>query len=222
MFIGHYAPALVAAAHPRAPGLGTLFVAGQLIDFGFFAFTLAGIEHMRITPGITEMNAMDLYDMPYTHSLLGSAVWAAGFAALVYALTRNRMGALLAAAVVVSHWALDFLVHRPDLTLAGTPPKLGLGLWNYPFLEMPLEIGLVAGGMAYYLVRTRRKEGKGNATLWALVTLFAVLQGYNWFSPPPAQFGPDLPILGLVAYTLFALVAMWFGGTRRAKAAPAN
>ena len=35
MFIGHYAPAMIAATHPKAPGLGTLFVAGQLIDFGF-------------------------------------------------------------------------------------------------------------------------------------------------------------------------------------------
>jgi hypothetical protein len=50
MFIGHFAPAMVAATHPKAPGLGTLFVAGQLLDFGFFGLALAGIEKFRITP----------------------------------------------------------------------------------------------------------------------------------------------------------------------------
>ena len=80
MFIGHYAPALVAAAYPKAPRLGTLFVAAQLVDLAFFAFVIVGVENMRITPGITAMNAMDLYDMPYTHSLAGSFVFAAALA----------------------------------------------------------------------------------------------------------------------------------------------
>ena len=35
MFIGHFAPALVVAARPKAAGLGTLFVAAQLVDIGF-------------------------------------------------------------------------------------------------------------------------------------------------------------------------------------------
>ena len=82
MFIGHFAPALVAATHPKAPNLGVLFVGAQLIDFGFFVFVLAGIEHLRIVPGITAMNSLDLYSMPYTHSLAGSVVWGAGFALL--------------------------------------------------------------------------------------------------------------------------------------------
>ena len=38
MFIGHWAPALAAAAVSRkSPGLGTLFVAAKLVDWGFFA-----------------------------------------------------------------------------------------------------------------------------------------------------------------------------------------
>ena len=134
MFIGHFAPAMVAATHPRAPGLGTLFVAGQLLDFGFFGLALAGIENFRITPGITKMVPLDLYDMPYTHSLLGSAVWAAAFALLIWLFTRNRTGALIGGAVGLSHWFLDLLVHAPDLTLAGAPPKMGFALWNHPMI----------------------------------------------------------------------------------------
>ena len=77
MFIGHYAPALVAAARPSAAGLGTLFVAAQLVDIGFAVLLIPGIEAMRIVPGITAMNPMDLHHMPYTHSLLGALLWSA-------------------------------------------------------------------------------------------------------------------------------------------------
>ncbi|MBL0002237.1 MAG: hypothetical protein IPO97_15475 [Sphingomonadales bacterium] len=143
MFVGHYSAALVAAAHPKAPRLGTLFVAAQLMDLGFFTFVLTGTEHMRLTPGFTVMNNMDLYDMPLTHSLLGAGGLALVFGIAVALWLRSRMAGAIAGTVVVSHWVLDLLVHAPDLTLAGSPPKLGLGLWNCPAIEMPLEIGLL-------------------------------------------------------------------------------
>ena len=126
MFIGHWAPAMVAATRKDAPSLPVLFIAAQLVDWAFFLFVIFGIEAMRMTPGISAMNPLDLYHMPYTHSLLGSAAWAAGFGALVYVFTRNRTGATIAALVVLSHWLLDLLVHVPDLTIAGSPRQIGL------------------------------------------------------------------------------------------------
>ncbi len=83
MFIGHYSAAFAAAALPKAPKLGTPFVAAQLVDFGFFALVPMGIENMRITPGASVMNPLDLYDMPWTHSLLGALAWGAVFASWV-------------------------------------------------------------------------------------------------------------------------------------------
>ena len=48
MFIGHFAPAFIAAAvSPRSPRLGTLFVAAQLVDIGFAALLFPGLEAMR-------------------------------------------------------------------------------------------------------------------------------------------------------------------------------
>lgn len=214
MFIGHYAPALVAAAHPKAPGLGTLFVAAQLVDFAFFGFVLLGIEHLRIVPGITEMNALDLHHMPYTHSLVGGAVWGAGFGAIVYALTKNRTGALIAAAVVLSHWLIDLLVHRPDLTLAGSPPMLGLGLWNVPMVAMPLELLLIGGAFAYYVAATRAQGGGGWTPLIVLALLLIVVQMVDWFGPPPDEAGPQLALTALGAYAATAIAAWWAGRGR--------
>lgn len=216
MFIGHWAPALAAAAvTSREPRLGTLFIAAQLVDWAFFAFLLVGVENMRVVPGITAMNPMDLYDMPLTHSLAGSAVWGAGFALLVWAWRGELSFALLAGAVVISHWLLDLLVHRPDLTLAGAPPKLGLGLWNHPAIEMPLEIGLTFGALALYFSRTRGPALP--AVVLALV--LALLQAVNWFGPVAQRVTPATSYLAFFAYGLATICAWWLGITRsRARA----
>ena len=43
MFIGHFAPAFVAAAvSPERPRLGMMFVAAQLVDWAFFALSIIG------------------------------------------------------------------------------------------------------------------------------------------------------------------------------------
>ena len=222
MFIGHFAPAFVAAAHPKAPNLGVLFVGAQLVDFAFFGFVLAGIENMRIVPGITVMNPLDLYDMPYTHSLAGSLIWGAAFALLIYAITKNAVGAGLGGAVVVSHWLLDILFHRPDLKLAGSPPMLGFGLWYYPVMAMPLVLLVIGGAIAFYLLRTSKRPGRGNQPLILLVTLLLAFQAIDWFGPPPDSFDPSIAVLALLSYTLASIAAWWLGRSRETLATMAG
>ncbi|WP_339689130.1 hypothetical protein [uncultured Parasphingorhabdus sp.] len=214
MFIGHFAPAMVAATHPKAPGLGTLFVAGQLLDFGFFGLALAGIENFRITPGITKMVPLDLYDMPYTHSLLGSAIWTTGFALLIWLFTRNRTRALIGGAVVLSHWFLDLLVHAPDLTLAGSPPKMGFALWNYPMIEMPLELAITFGALAFYVIRSQPISSRSKYALGLLAVLLLVFQSVNWFGPEPETADIAMKLTGLFAFSVASLAAWWVGRTR--------
>jgi hypothetical protein len=212
MFIGHYSAAFVAATHPKAPGLGTLFVAAQLIDVAFFSFLPLGIEHMRVAPGMAAMNPMDLYDMPWTHSLIGAAGWAVAFGLLVAALTKRTVAGVLAGLVVVSHWPIDWLVHIPDLTIAGSPPKLGLGLWNHPVIAMPLELGVLAASVWFYASRTR-----ATAKPWllpALIVLLLVFQAVNWFGPPPVAVDARLWGMGLAAFALAALAAAWVARNR--------
>ncbi len=220
MFIGHFAPAFIAAAHVRnnpktkAPGLGTFFVAAQLVDFGFFAFTLLGIEKMRITPGISAMNPMDLYHMPYTHSLFGTLLWAALFAALVYLATQHKTASIWTGIIVASHWFIDLLVHVPDLTIAGGGDKIGLGLWNYPWIAIPLELALIGGAIFYYIKLTEQKHETSRWRLRLLIIALLAVQIFNWFAKPPAQFGADMAISALAAFTVLALLAKWTGKSR--------
>jgi len=215
MFIGHWAPAFAVASRRRAPGLATLMIAAQLVDWAFFGFLLLGVEHMRFSPGISAMNPMDLYDMRYTHSLLGSLGFAAVFAALVWMASRDRLAALLAGAVVLSHWLLDLLVHVPDLTLAGSPPKLGFGLWNHPAIEMPLELGITFGALWLY-TRARRPAPLRIAVVAAVLVL---LQAINWFGPVEPEVTAGTSYLAFFAYSLATLAAWWMGKSAQNSAA---
>lgn len=205
MFIGHFAPAMIAARHKDAPSLPVLFIGAQLVDWAFFGLLLTGAEKMRVTPGISAMNPVDLYHMPYTHSLLGSAIFALVFGVLIFAATRNRTGALIAAAVVLSHWFLDLLVHVPDLTLAGSPPKLGLGLWNHPSIEMPLELALTFGSLWLYAKIAKPKA----LPLASLAGVLLLLQAVNWFGPVEPEVTAGTSLLAFFAFGLATLLAWW-------------
>lgn len=205
MFAGHFAPAIAAAAHKDAPSLPVLFVGAQLVDWAFFGFAMADIEHLRIVPGFTAMNPMDLYDMPWTHSLLGSMGWAALFVIIVRMMGIGRTGQMIGGGVVLSHWLLDWVAHAPDLTLYGAPPKMGLGLWNHPSLEMPLEIALVLGSLWFL----HRKTGLSLLRLAALGVLLLIFQAVNWFGEQPVAVTTDMLLLPWVAYGVATLAAWW-------------
>ena len=211
MFIGHFAPAFAAAAvSSRSPKLSTLFIGAQLVDWAFFTFAIFGVERMRITPGITTMNPMDLYHMPYTHSLLGSAVWAALFGLILLVAYRQMVAAILGAGVVISHWVLDWLTHRPDLTLAGGSDFLGLGLWNYPLIAMPLELLITFGAFIWFMRSTKGPVGP------PLILMFVMLvfQAINWFGPPPEAAGLQLYLTGLFSFAVLTWFAWWVADTR--------
>jgi hypothetical protein len=116
------------AAKKAAPAisLGTLFVAVQLADLAWPVLVLAGVERFEIRPGITAFTPLDFVHYPYSHSLVALAAWGTAMG-VAYCLARRagwRAGFLLAA-LVVSHWVLDFVSHRPDMpiTLADYAPR---------------------------------------------------------------------------------------------------
>jgi hypothetical protein len=77
LFTGHYSFSFAGKSADRCIPLWLLFIAVQFIDVLWSIFALLGIEKMRIVPGITASNALDLYYMPYTHSLFGVVCWSA-------------------------------------------------------------------------------------------------------------------------------------------------
>src|SRR5262249_419622 len=133
---------------PSLP-LRLLFIAVQFLDVLWAPLILLGIEKVRIVPGITRSNPLDLYYMPFTHSLVAAVLWSVAVAGLfkVPAPRARFSSAVTLGAAVVSPWVLDFLVHRPDLPLYDDTAKVGLGLWNLPVFAFLLEGALLFGGI---------------------------------------------------------------------------
>jgi hypothetical protein len=80
VFLGHIAVGLAGKRAAPSVSLGTWVASVQFVDLLWPIFLLVGLEHVRIVPGITAFTPLDFYDYPITHSLVGSAAWAAIFA----------------------------------------------------------------------------------------------------------------------------------------------
>lgn len=205
MFVGHYGVSFAARARSAIP-LWVLFLAVQWLDVLWAPFVLLGIEKVRIVPGITATNPLDLYYMPYTHSLVAAVAWSL-VAVMAYRVARRgapTRDAVIVGAAVFSHWVLDFLVHRPDLPLYGNRVKVGLGLWNYPVVAFALELALLFGSMLWYLRATRRRARP--FVIFGLI--MAAVQASVFFGPPPAS-GGMIAATAIAAYAAYAVVAAW-------------
>ena len=197
MLAGHYAPAFLGKTAAREAPLWALLLAAQLVDVVHMILLLLGLERTTLDPTLPS-NPLVIEHVPYTHSLLASVGWAV----LVYLVARKWLGsprpALVLALVTLSHWFLDLLVHRPDLTLHGVPPKLGLGLWNYPALAQTIELAVLGIGIAIYWWRVRPRP-----RVLALIGVLAIVQVFAIVGPKPTL----VPVLAASALFFFALVS---------------
>lgn len=202
MFVGHYGVSFATKRADASIPLWVLFVAVQWLDVVWAPLVLLGIERVRIVPGFTATNPLDLYYMPYTHSLVAAFMWSAAAAGVWRLVTDAKAKASLRVGLAVfSHWILDFIVHVPDLPLYDNTMKVGLGLWNQPVLAFSLEACTLLGAMFAYLQRSHVQRtgivGFGLAMLG--------VQAYVFFGPPPVS-SAAAAATALGAYGLFAFV----------------
>jgi hypothetical protein len=201
MFIGHFGVAFAAKRAVPAVSLGSWFIACELVDLLWPIGLFLGIESVRIAPGITAFTPLDFDHYPWTHSLVMCAVWAAAMAALW------RTPAI--GVVVVSHWFLDAIVHRPDLPLApGAGMKIGLGLWNSVAGTLVLELAIFAVGLGLYLGGSRPLDRAGRWGLWAIVVLLLLAYAGAAFGPPPPSV-PAIAWVGLAGGAVFGGLGYW-------------
>lgn len=208
MFIGHYGVSFAAKAVSKTVPIWILFLAVQFVDVIWAILVLLDIEKLRIVPGITATNPLDLYYMPYTHGLITTLIW--GLAAGIgYYCIRSRepwKTAAIVALAVISHWLLDLLVHRPDLPLYGDVHKVGLGLWNYPAIAFTLEVILLFAGLVLYLRATPSLSRGRRQGFVVSAGVMVLVQSVVFFGAPPAS-DDATAISALVSYALFAAIA---------------
>jgi membrane-bound metal-dependent hydrolase YbcI (DUF457 family) len=203
MFIGHFALGFAAKRATPRVSLAALFGAAQFADLLWPALVGAGLEEVRIDPGNTASTPLNFVSYPYSHSLLALVVWGLILAWICARAVPGRRVFMTIFALVVSHWVLDVLVHRPDMPFYPGSVKVGLGLWNSPLAEKSLEIVMYAAGLMVYLRATTARNRTGRWALWSLAAfLFA---GYLAASVPP----PSVGALWMTALGLGGLTMVW-------------
>ena len=220
MFIGHYAVGFAAKKWAPKVSLGTLFAAAVWLDLVWPIFVLLGLEKFNISPGITKMSPFDFVDYPLSHSLVMAMAWGAAFGLIYLILDNNWKNAAILAGLVVSHWFLDLLVHRPDLPVfpaeinfTGPIHKFGLGLWNHPAVELILEFGIFGWGFWLYWNATKTRDRVGFLGLLGFVLALVVIFVFSLTSTPPNN--PNLvAFMGQVQLVLIGF-AFWFDDHRK-------
>jgi hypothetical protein len=208
MFIGHYGPSFIARRRNPSVPLWALVLAAHLVDVFWAIFIILGIEHMRIVPGFTRSNPLDLYYQPYTHSLPAACVWALAAGLAWRLIARDARGSTLIAATVFSHWPLDLIVHPRDLPIWDDTDKVGFGLWNHPIVSLLLEAGIAVA--ALWVWRVANPTLPGSRLRWlplVMVLVFAFQATMLRLPPPPSPSALAAMLLGF--YVVFTAVVAW-------------
>jgi membrane-bound metal-dependent hydrolase YbcI (DUF457 family) len=208
MFIGHFALGLAAKRAAPRVSLGVLFAAAQLADLLWPFFLAIGLEHVRIDPGNTALTPLDFVSYPYSHSLALLVVWGVAMAILCRPFAPARGAFAVISALVVSHWVLDVITHRPDMPLYPGSPKLGLGLWNSIPATVAIEVPMFVAGLWIYTRVTRPRDAIGRWAFGTLVVTLLLIYAGNIFGPPPPSV-QALYIVAMIGGVLFTLWGAW-------------
>lgn len=214
MFLGHFAVGLAVRPVARGVSLGTLFLAAQWLDLLWPTLLLAGVERVRIAPGITAVTPLDFEFYPYSHSLAAALAWALLAGGFHLAVRRTGTAAAWAGFCLFSHWLLDWITHRPDLPLVpGSPVRTGLGLWNSMPATVVVELAGFALAVWFYHRGSVARSRTGSAAFWGLIALLIAIYIANLAGPPP----PERRMIAWVGQAQWLLVAWgyWIERNRR-------
>ncbi len=188
MFIGHFGVAFAAKAVAPKVSLGSLFLAAQFLDLLWPTLLLLGVERVRIFPGATAVTPLLFEHYPISHSLITVLGWAVLTSFLYLLLRRDRNGAWVLGLLVLSHWLLDAIVHRPDLPLfPGSSTVIGLNAWSSLPLTLAIEVAVFGLGVWVYSRATLPKDAIGRWSLIALIVLLLGIYAGNLFGAPPSN-----------------------------------
>jgi hypothetical protein len=205
--INHAATAL--AINRRWPGVPIVpvLLSVQIVEIAWVALNLLGIEKTTLGPGLASMADVHLDDMPYSHSIGTTALFALLVWVVVARLMRRPAWGVALAVGVFSHTVLDLAVHAHDMAIAPgiSAPKLGTGLYHdAPMAALALET--LYGLWCWFYFR-------GSKALLAAIVVFnlGALSFYSPAIPGPEQFMAGMPAVfvafigGHIAMGLFAI-----------------
>lgn len=204
MFIGHFGAGFAGKKFSKRPSLGTLFIAAQFIDLLWPILLILGLESVKIDPGNTAVTPFDFTHYPISHSLVGVLFWSLLVGGLYYFFKKDKQSSIVLGLLVLSHWILDLITHRPDLpVIPGVDWFVGFGLWYSLPATIVIEGAIFGLGIYFYLTSTTHKNKTGIYAFWGLVVFLVVVYFSNLFGPVPPSEEP-IGYMGLSQWLLVA------------------
>lgn len=200
------------------------FAAVQAMDFTAGVLTIFGVEGTRIVDGAP------LFHIPWSHSLVGALVIAfvAGLIFKAFKPLAGKRGFCVVAILAFSHWPLDLLVHRPDLTLyPGAGHAMGFALWDFAWPTYWLEVVILGSALAWWL----RVSTGPRWTVVVTLLLFMVMSALQFiaitlptlqvqggtFDPASQPHGPVAGIIMVATLAVVTALIAWIEKYRPSK-----
>jgi hypothetical protein len=203
MFVGHYAFGFFLKKKFKEIPLWQLFISVQLVDILAFTFVLLGLEQIRYNPGTNPFLRTIIEYVPYSHSLFTNVIISLVIFLIFWKMKNTKWGLVLSAGIL-SHWFLDVIVHVPDMPLFFNSFKIGLGLWQFPWIAFIFELTLLILAGYYFL--------KGSNKIKRHIILIALLTaGFSgmFFAPEAEATSTQTSIMSISLYTVFTALAYW-------------
>jgi hypothetical protein len=208
MFVGHFALGFAAKRTAPKLSLALLFAACQLADIIWPALVAAGIEQVRIAPGITAFTPLDFVSYPYSHSLVALCLWGTLLGSACWLLGTSRRASLIVATLVVSHWILDVLSHRPDMPIYPGSALWGLGLWNSVPGTLAVELPLYGAGVWVYANATHARDSIGRWSFVGLTIFLLIVYVASVVAGPPPSVAA-VSVAGLAGAVVVIIWSWW-------------
>lgn len=213
MFVGHIGAGLVVRRFEPRLNLGVALFAALFADFLLWTLIILGVESVN-APETTGPARFFSFVFPYSHGLAANIIWSAlaaitGWFLLTPRAPRRAKLAWALALAVFSHFALDLIVHVPDLPIVGqASPKLGLGLWRYMPIALTLELVFAAFALVTYLHFVQLSRLRAFLIAATLVLAAALTAAGPYFpgDPPPPVALALSSLLTLIVVVLLGFV----------------
>jgi membrane-bound metal-dependent hydrolase YbcI (DUF457 family) len=205
MFLGHLAVGLAAKKATPRVSLGMLLLAAQWADVLWPMLLLTGVEQVRIDPGTTAVTPLDFVSYPYSHSLVALLLWGLVIGGAYRGIAGGRGTVLVLGSLVLSHWVLDLVTHRPDMPLYPGSQTYGLGLWSSVPATVIVELTLFAVGVFLYRSTTKARDRIGRWGFAGLIAVFLLVYAAAIGGTVP----PSVNALAIVDLAGVALMFVW-------------
>jgi len=219
MFVGHIGVGLALKKVEPKLNLGTLLFASLFLDFLFGMFVLAGWEQIIVPENYAQLHYLN-FSFPYSHSLAAGIVWSLVVFGVTYMIWRGEKHSRFSASLTLSgavliHWICDWIVHPPQLPIAGiNSNQVGLGLWNHLQIALTLEATLMVVGMVLYLNAVKETNQKGR---WVILGFISVIGLFALIGQAKVTLVPDVTTIAgsmIVQVLVVCGIVAWFDRDR--------